>query len=99
MKAAECEARRQRHLAQRQWKSLRQVVADVAFVMFARLASGTTLRVARLERRRTEGVERSCMADEVQQRYLRVEVAETIAISEKDKTVGLQKLQGPSCTQ
>ena len=76
-----------------------QVVADVAFVMFARLASGTTLRVARLERRRMEGVERSCTADEAQQRYLKVEVAETIAISEKDKTVGLQKLQGPSCTQ
>lgn len=67
--------------------------------MFVRLAPGTTLRVARLEWRRTEGVERSCTADEAQQRYLKVEVAETIAISEKDKTVGLQKLQGPSCTQ
>ena len=66
--------------------------------MFVRLAPGTTLRVARLEWRRTEGVERSCTADEAQQRYLKVEVAEAIAISEKDKTVGLQKLQGPSCT-
>ena len=92
VKAAESELRRRRLLLQRQQQRLRHFVADVAFILFVWAAPDTKLCAAYLQSQQLEGDACGCTVDEVQQRYLQVEVAEMNAISEKQKTIGQRKL-------